>query len=293
MRGIQGGKVNGGEENRLELAVESFFKAQFYQKQMPTNEYSSPNHGSIKYSYSDASSSHSGFLKNILQKIGAGLHERRQGLLRRHEDVINIHCHFLRSSSYVRLVSVKARKCGFLLPCSLFLYSWRRSAGTHPTACQSGRSIWMFWGIIIRIADHKTSKTARVPMPRSTKHTNLLQLEWKGTGWTTRHDMIPMFQFPAPSGQHEHYHDQGRCSMEFKLARTMATGELCSSEWHCIRPNVSHIYVTDSMPSITIVGLESQWFYCLRWISCMKMQDGSCWSWNIQVKFKAYARPAI
>jgi len=52
--------------------VESFFKAQFYQKQMPTNEYSSPNHGSIKYSYSDASSSHSGFLKNILQKIGAG-----------------------------------------------------------------------------------------------------------------------------------------------------------------------------------------------------------------------------
>jgi len=85
--------------------------------------------------------------------------------------------------------------------------------------------------------------------------------------WTdTISRVLQRFQVPAPPWQQWALSSSG--TMEFKLARTMATGELLSDT---VSDQVS-LYVTDSVPSITsfswtIVGLEPQWFYRLRWIS--------------------------
>ena len=82
MWGIRGGEVNGG---KIVFSWPNFFSRHNFTRNK------CQNHGLTNGSYSDASSSHLGFLK---------LYKRHQGLLRRCE--INIHCHFLRSSNYAQ-----------------------------------------------------------------------------------------------------------------------------------------------------------------------------------------------
>ena len=69
---IQGGKANWGNKIDWSWPWNLFSRHNFTRNKFQQMHIPPPNHGSSNGSYSDASSSHSGFLKNILQKIGAG-----------------------------------------------------------------------------------------------------------------------------------------------------------------------------------------------------------------------------